>query len=69
MIIRSIFLAAFVLYFSISSAIKICDRKPTSISTPKSTNPHPFRIVFKGNIEYYTPGTTYTGNKNHDCYK
>ncbi|XP_060858413.1 spondin-1 isoform X4 [Metopolophium dirhodum] len=60
MIIRSIFFAAFVLYFSISSAIKICDRKPTSISTPKSTNPHPFRIVFKGNIEYYTPGTTYT---------
>lgn len=60
MIVRSIYFALFVLYFS--SAIKLCDRKPTSISTPKSTNPHPFRIFFKGNIEFYTPGTTYTGN-------
>jgi len=69
MIIRSIFFVAFVLYFSISSAIKVCDRKPTSLTTPKSTNPHTFRVLFKGNVEFYTPGTTYTGNQNHDCYK
>lgn len=60
MIIRSIFFVAFVLYFSISSAIKVCDRKPTSLTTPKSTNPHTFRVFFKGNVEFYTPGTTYT---------
>lgn len=69
MIIRSIFFVAFVLYFSISLAIKVCDRKPTSLTTPKSTNPHTFRVTFKGNVEFYTPGTTYTGNQNYDCYK
>jgi len=68
MIIRSIFFAAFVLYFFTSSATEICDRKPASMTTPKSTNPHPFKIFIKGNVEFYTPGTTYTGNKNHDCY-
>lgn len=52
----------FAFSFAMSSIIKTCDRKPIGISTPKSTNPHPFRIVFKGNVDFYVPGTTYTGN-------
>ncbi|XP_050528675.1 spondin-1 isoform X2 [Daktulosphaira vitifoliae] len=42
------------------SALKTCDLRPNGITAPKSTNPHPFRIVFKGNTETYWPGTTYT---------
>jgi len=47
--------------FVTPSTLKTCDRKPTGVLTPKSTNSHPFRIVFKGNVEFYVPGTTYTG--------
>ncbi|XP_025414677.1 spondin-1 isoform X3 [Sipha flava] len=60
MIIGSIILAAFAFSSSMSIAIKTCDRKPVGFLTPKSTNPHPFRVVFKGNSEFYTPGMTYT---------
>jgi len=54
-------LIAFGFSFATSSILKTCNRKPTGVLTPKSTNSHPFRIVFKGNVEYYVPGTTYTG--------
>ncbi|VVC28842.1 Hypothetical protein CINCED_3A000467 [Cinara cedri] len=58
--IISIFFAIFGFSFAISPGIKTCDRKPAGISAPKSTNPHPFKIFFKGNSEFYVPGTTYT---------
>lgn len=61
MIIVSILFVAFVFSPAISLGVKTCDRRPTEISTPKSTNPHPFRIVFKGNVDYYVPEYTYTG--------
>lgn len=59
---QSIFIVVFAYFFAMASVTKNCDRKPIGISTPKSINPHPFRITFKGNIEFYVPGTTYTGN-------
>lgn len=62
MIIGSIIFAAFAFSFSISIAIKTCDRKPFGISTPKSTNLHSFKVEFKGNEKFYTPGMTYTSN-------
>lgn len=62
MIIWNIVFVVFALTFSISSAVKTCDRKPAGISSPKSTSPNPFRIVFKGNSEFYSPGKTYTGD-------
>lgn len=68
MVIRSVFFVAFALCFSISSATKTCDRKPTGISSPKSTSSNPFRIVFKGNSEFYSPGKTYTGNISQYVY-
>lgn len=62
MIINSAFFAIFAFYIASSTAIKTCDRRPTGISTPKSNNPHPFRVVLKGNRESYVHGFTYTGN-------
>lgn len=60
--IIAILFSVFGFSFAISSGIKTCDRKPTGISVPKSTNPHPFKIVFKGNSDFYVSGTTYTSN-------
>jgi len=53
---------------AISSVAKSCDRRPTEISAPKSINPHPFRVVFKGNVDFYIPETTYTGKLKLNNY-
>lgn len=61
MIIVSTFFVIFAFSLAISSVVKTCDRRPTEMLTPKSTNPHSFRVVFKGNADFYVPETTYTG--------
>lgn len=62
MIVVITFFVTFAFSSGISSVTKSCDRRPTEISTPKSMNPHPFRIIFKGIVDLYVPETTYTGN-------
>lgn len=62
MITKIVFFAVFAFYLADSSAFKTCDLRPTGMLTPKSNNPHPFKVVFKGNVESYVPGLTYTSN-------
>lgn len=61
MIVKSIIFAIVAISFAISSTNKKCDRRPSFTTGPKSTNSPPFRITFKGNLEFYVPKTTYTG--------
>lgn len=62
MIIRSVFFVALIFFCTFSTAARTCDRKPAKLHHPKSSYPPPYRIVFKGNIDYYVPNRTYTGN-------